>query len=819
MLKNTILLVVCTMFLALCVVNVSAFSDYARATGKTCGYCHVDPGGGGPLTTEGQYYLDNGTLPPATPTPPTTLTATAVSSTQIDLTWADKSTDETGFKVERASSATGTFVEIAAVGANVTSYSNTSLTASTKYYYRVCATNAQGNSAYSNTAFATTQAAAVPPTAPALLTATAASSSQIDLSWTDNSTDETGFKVERASSATGTFTEIAALGAGVTTYSNTALTASTKYYYRVCAYNAQGNSTYTDAASATTLAVAATPPASPTLLTATAVSSSQIDLTWIDNSTDETGFKVERASSATGTFTEIAALGAGVTTYSNTALTASTKYYYRVCAYNAQGNSGYTDTASATTSAVAATVPVSPTTLVATAVSATQIDLSWTDNSTDETGFKVERASSATGTFTEIAALGAGVTTYSNTALTASTKYYYRVCAYNAQGNSGYTNTASATTPAVVTSPPVAPTVLSAKAASSTQINLTWVDNSTDEAGFKVDRGTSSSGAFTEIAVLGAGVVAYSNTGLAESTTYYYRVRAYNSQGNSSYTNTASATTISAPPPPPTVKTPTTNPDGGTFNSAITVRIECETDDATIHYTTNGEDPTESDPTLESESEITVEHSMTIKARAWKTNMDPSDIKTSVYTITNSLTIELLSGWNMVSVPLNPVSGAWTSWKSAFGGVAPIVAYAWNAESSSYLSSTGPLRGRGYWVKMSSPATGNIVGVASENTFAINIKGDAGGRWNMIGNPFSSALYWDVEKIKVSVSGAEPVSLRKAHSDGLLSDYAWYWDGLAYKLICDPQSYDVSGSLETLHATQGCWFRAFYDCQLILTVE
>jgi mannan endo-1,4-beta-mannosidase len=92
------------------------------------------------------------------------------------------------------------------------------------------------------------------------------------------------------------------------------------------------------------------PPAAPTNLTATAASKSQINLAWKDNATNETGFKVERCKGSTCTsFAQIATLGANVTSYSNTGLSANTAYRYRVRAYNAVGNSGYSNIAAATT--------------------------------------------------------------------------------------------------------------------------------------------------------------------------------------------------------------------------------------------------------------------------------------------------------------------------------------------------------------------------------------------------------------------------------------------------------------------------------------
>jgi hypothetical protein len=193
-------------------------------------------------------------LPPVAPTAPTNLTATAVSSSQINLAWVDSATSEQGFKIERCSGAgCSNFVQIVMVGANVTSYSNTGLSGSTSYSYRVRAYNAGGDSDYSNTASAMTQAAPVFPAAPTNLTATAVSKSQINLSWTDNANNETGFRILRCKGSTCTnYALIATVGANVTSYTDTKLTANTTYRYRVYAYNASGNSGYSNVAAGTT---------------------------------------------------------------------------------------------------------------------------------------------------------------------------------------------------------------------------------------------------------------------------------------------------------------------------------------------------------------------------------------------------------------------------------------------------------------------------------------------------------------------------------------------------------------------------------------
>jgi hypothetical protein len=103
-------------------------------------------------------------------------------------------------------------------------------------------------------------------------------------------------------------------------------------------------------ASATTVAPPATVPTAPATLTATAQSSSSIVLTWADKSSDETGFKVQRSLDGVN-WSEIASLGSNVTSFTNTGLSAGKTYSYRVYAYNSIGNSGFSNTASATTAA------------------------------------------------------------------------------------------------------------------------------------------------------------------------------------------------------------------------------------------------------------------------------------------------------------------------------------------------------------------------------------------------------------------------------------------------------------------------------------
>jgi hypothetical protein len=185
------------------------------------------------------------------------------------------------------------------------------------------------------------------------------------------------------------------------------------------------------------------PPVAPTDLAATAVAEDQIDLTWQDNSTDEDSFDIQRKTGS-GSFATIATVDANVTGYSDTGLTPDTTYTYRVRAVNGSLTSGWSNENSATT--LPPEPPVAPSDLAAGAVSQTQIDLSWTDNSDDEDSFEIQRKTGS-GSFSTIATVGAGVTGYNDTGLTPGTTYTYRVRALKGSLSSGWSNEDSATTP------------------------------------------------------------------------------------------------------------------------------------------------------------------------------------------------------------------------------------------------------------------------------------------------------------------------------------------------------------------------------------
>jgi len=267
----------------------------------------------------------------------------------------------------------------------------------------------------------------------------------------------------------------------------------------------------------------------PTFVAATALDDSQIKLDWNDQSTKETKWEIRRCTGTSCTPTTLVHTTTSTTTattgtaysWTDTGLAEDTTYRYaiRSCDSTFCGN----DTApkNATTELTA------PTGLTLTVLSGTSIKVDWTDNSTANTNYEIQRCTGASCVSWSLVQTVADVATWTDTGLSGSTTYRYRVRATKAGNTSAYTSPAQATTPSATA--PVLDSVTWNTVALGCQNDLAWTDNSSAEDNYQVWRSTGTGTdpfAGTNVSGnLAANTVTYSDTTAAASTTYVWGIR------------------------------------------------------------------------------------------------------------------------------------------------------------------------------------------------------------------------------------------------------------------------------------------------------
>ena len=420
---------------------------------------------------------------------------------------------------------------------NVTSYLISGLSSSSTYYYRVRAYSTISPSGNSDVRTVVT----LPP-APVASAATAITATSFTANW-NASTAATGYRLDVATDAAftallGSYNDIDATN--VTSKSITGLTPGTTYYYRVRAYNGSGAN-----GSSNIITVTSTPSA-PTVQSATSIVSNGFSANW-SAASGATGYQLD--VSTVNTFASFVpgynGLDVGnVLTYPLTGLSASTAYYYQVRAYNTGGASSSSLTENPTTAGVA---PRTPGSIPASSIATTSFDANWAA-STGATKYYIDVATNAG--FTAMVAgwdnkdVGSVTTFLINTGLSAGTTYYYQVRAANADGTSG--NSASI----AVRTLPGAPTTLVASSISSGEFTANW-NSTTGATGYYLDVSTNSDfssflGGFSSLDVGSA--TSYLIPGLSAGTTYYYRVRGYNTAGPSVDSDVRTVLTLSPSP-------------------------------------------------------------------------------------------------------------------------------------------------------------------------------------------------------------------------------------------------------------------------------
>lgn len=489
--------------------------------------------------------LQQATAPPAAPTD---LSATAFSGSVINLSWTDNDTapnTASAYNILESTNGT-TFTQVGTASAGATSFAVGGLQISTKYYFEVSATNSKGTSALSNIANATTtsqastldfssgfagSAGVLTYNGSAKLNGTSAeltdgggneagsvfSTSAVDI--TKFSTQFT-FQLTSAQADGFTFTiqgdgptALGATGGGLG-YQGLNNSVAVKFDL----YNNNGEGTdstgeFTDGAAPFTPAID---------LSGTGIQLNSGDVFKVVMGYDGTTLNVtitdtntnQSASQAyTVNIPQVIGTGTGYVGFTG-------------------GTGGLTAVQNVLTwtySPTASTVPAAPSNLTGTVISGNEVDISWTDNSNNETGFLIDRSTDGGNTYSQIASVGANVTTYHDTSLSPGETVSYEVQATNAAGSSAFSNVFTAT----VAIPPAPPANLHTTNTTTTEVDLAWTNVATNATGIKILDAVGTNSAKVVATGLSPTTTSYHVTGLTPGTQYTFEVDSLNSSGPS----------------------------------------------------------------------------------------------------------------------------------------------------------------------------------------------------------------------------------------------------------------------------------------------
>ena len=403
-----------------------------------------------------------GTTNAAPPGPPQNVRARSTGPHSILLAWDPPETDGgeriTGYAIQRIGPNDNNWITHRSnTGTTATTFTDTGLEPVTRYQYRVAAINRRGRGEFAPSPPdlpATVITHADKAGAPTGLTAREVGTSRIDLSWNapryTGGVSIIGYRIETSDDGGATWTILRRnTNSTTTTFSDVNLRPATTRHYRVAARNLAGDGAWSNTARATT---DATVPGVPRRLSAEAVGTSQITLSWQapsdDGGTRITGYRIEVSADGGGSWEDLVAnTRTTATIYTHSGLEPASTRHYRVSAVNRVGVGDASRIAGSTTDA---TVPDAPTGLAANDVSPTQIDLFWLapayNGGARITGYRIEVSETGAAWADLVTNTESTVTAFSHTDLLPGSRRHYRVSAINRAGTGAASASASAAT-------------------------------------------------------------------------------------------------------------------------------------------------------------------------------------------------------------------------------------------------------------------------------------------------------------------------------------------------------------------------------------
>lgn len=450
------------------------------------------------------------------PAAPGALRASVASGSGVTLSWSDNSDNETSFIIERYDDSQKKFATIGTVGANTTTFTDSTAVQGSTYIYRVFAYNGMGRSTSPSNEVTIS---AWDTAAPASLTAMPVSPTRIDLTWSYTGSENYNTIIERKKGVDGTWTPIFTTAAGVLKYSDTGLEPNTRYFYRVRKSLGTGVSgePFPDEAGVGAYTFLPTP-----AISARPSSDNSIYITW--SGVSDADVVIERKM-ASGNFSPIMTVGPTVRGwYDNTGLVPGAFYTYRIMAKNPVNRSLYSSELTVHNYYIEP-----PTQLSISIKKNSEIELNWRDNSTDEAGFEIWRNTYGSGEYVLYATVDKNVTTFTDVNVEKGVQYSYKVRAFT-QGGHTYSEFSGVASSGIgIINPPAD---LRYEYISEFQVQLSWTDTSNNEHGFIVEQKIGDDGGWVQIAWVSANNTKYIVSNLNKYTKYYFRVRAYNYAGN-----------------------------------------------------------------------------------------------------------------------------------------------------------------------------------------------------------------------------------------------------------------------------------------------
>ena len=509
--------------------DTTSFTDSALSIGHTYTYRIriIDSSGTTPYVYTEELSVNTGDV-----VAPDSLKITSSLPNQIDLKWSYPDKKSYNTIIERRYSDDSQWYEIANVGSEQGTYSDTSVDSDTNYYYRVrgCYSSKIMTAPYPNNNIGIFGSSLLEK--PTSLTGLALSDHRIQLTWEDNAA-ATSFIIERKSPDDGTFKVIAVVAKNVNTYideddSLSPVNSNTLYSYRVKAVTGSSKSEYSD-----TISITSTYLTTPTGLAASCIDGQNIKITWKDTTTKETGFEIWRKVGTSGSWELYTTMGRNAISFVDTSISAQNSYSYKIRA-KINDNVVYSDYSNEVT--IWASANIAPSNLSYKIIGQNEVELSWEDTSTAETAFKVERKVGYFGEWMQIASLEANITKYKDKNINKTNEYYYRVVALDTLKSANYSNTVVVS---LVT--PTAPTNLQAVVISSNEVRLSWQDNSNSENEFVIE--AMQYNTFVEVGRVGADTTTFVYNNINPNTTITFRVKAVNGSNQSTTSNQAIVTT------------------------------------------------------------------------------------------------------------------------------------------------------------------------------------------------------------------------------------------------------------------------------------